>query len=167
MRWQTPIPFAIPRTTTQDDEYKGYHIPSGTVIIPNVWAMMLNPKVFPDQDKFKPERWIENPNLDHSPFGFGRRICPGRHLGWDSVFILTARLLWAYNITHSYKDGKRIEVDPWDIELTFTAAPGPFKASFQVRGSKRQEIIEREWQNVSKDSAQILKDVRRKSEDRS
>ncbi|GLA17049.1 hypothetical protein AnigIFM62618_004161 [Aspergillus niger] len=167
MRWQMPIPFAIPRTTTQDDEYKGYHIPSGTVIIPNVWAMMLNPEVFPDQDKFEPERWIENPNLDHSLFGFGRRICPGRHLGWDSVFILTARLLWAYNITHSYKDGKRIEVDPWDIELTFTAAPGPFKASFQVRGSKRQEIIEREWQNVSKDSAQILKDVRRKSEDRS
>ncbi|GKZ73713.1 hypothetical protein AnigIFM50267_010649 [Aspergillus niger] len=167
MRWQTPIPFAIPRTTTQDDEYKGYHIPSGTVIIPNVWAMMLNPEVFPDQDKFKPERWIENPNLDHSPFGFGRRICPGRHLGWDSVFILTARLLWAYNITHSYKDGKRIEIDPWDIELTFTAAPRPFKASFQVRGSKRQEIIEREWQNVSKDPARILEDIRRKSEDRS
>ncbi|PYH32034.1 cytochrome P450 [Aspergillus neoniger CBS 115656] len=150
MRWQPPTPFAIPHATTQDDEYMGYQIPRGTV--------------FPDPHKFKPERWIENPDLEHSPFGFGRRICPGRHLGWNSVFILMARLMWAYNITHSYKDGKRIEIDPWDIKLTFTAASKPFKASFEVREPKKQEIIEREWENATKDPVQIMEEIGRKTE---
>ncbi|PYH69405.1 cytochrome P450 [Aspergillus vadensis CBS 113365] len=163
MRWQPPTPFAIPHATTQDDEYMGYQIPSGTVIIPNIWVMSFDPKVFPDPHNFKPERWIDNPDLEHSPFGFGRRICPGRHLGWNSVFILMARLMWAYNITHSYKGGKRIEIDPWDIKLTFTAASRPFKASFEVREPKKQEIIEREWENATKDPVQILEEIGRKT----
>ncbi|PYI03548.1 cytochrome P450 [Aspergillus sclerotiicarbonarius CBS 121057] len=164
MRWQPPTPFGIPHATTEDDEYMGYHIPSGTVIIPNIWVMSFNPEIFPDPDEFKPERWIQNPELEHSPFGFGRRICPGRHLGWNSIFILMARLMWAYNITHAYKDGKRIEIDPWAIKLTFTAATVPFMASFQVRSPKKQEIIERDWENVCKDPAQILEQIRPKEE---
>ncbi|RAK84844.1 cytochrome P450 [Aspergillus costaricaensis CBS 115574] len=163
MRWQPPTPFAIPHATTQDDEYMGYQIPSGTVIIPNIWVMSFDPKIFPDPHKFKPERWIDNPDLEHSPFGFGRRICPGRHLGWNSIFILMARLMWAYNITHLYKDGKKIEIDPWDIKLTFTAASRPFKASFEVREPKKQEIIEREWENATKDPVQILGEIGRKT----
>jgi cytochrome P450 len=47
MRWQPPAPFAVPHATTQDDEYMGYHIPNGTVIIPNIWVMSFNPEVFP------------------------------------------------------------------------------------------------------------------------
>lgn len=31
-------------------------------------------------------------------FGFGRRICPGRHVADDIMFIFIAVLLWALNI---------------------------------------------------------------------
>ncbi|CRL22191.1 Cytochrome P450 [Penicillium camemberti] len=162
MRWQPPTPFAIPHATTQDDEYMGYHIPNGTVIIPNMWAMSFNPEIFPNPYEFKPDRWIENPKLEHSPFGFGRRICPGRHLGWNSIFILMARLMWAYDITHAYRDGKRVDIDPWDIEFSFTASSRPFEASFQVRSPEKQDIIESEWNVVCKDTVQILEDIRLK-----
>ncbi|KAJ5466235.1 cytochrome P450 [Penicillium desertorum] len=162
MRWQPPTPFAIPHATTQDDEYMGYRIPKGTVIIPNIWVMSFNPDIFPDPYEFKPERWIQNPNLEHSPFGFGRRICPGRHLGWNVIFILMARLMWAYNITHAYRDGKRNDINPWDIKLTFTASSRPFEASFQVRSPEKKKIIESEWQAVCKDTSQILEDIQPK-----
>ncbi|KAJ5969470.1 cytochrome P450 [Penicillium viridicatum] len=160
MRWQPPTPFAIPHATTENDEYMGYHIPKGTVIIPNIWVMSFNPEIFPDPHEFKPERWIHNPTLEHSPFGFGRRICPGQHLGWSSISILMARLMWAYNISYAYRDGKRIDIDPWDIKLSFTASSRPFDASFQIRSPEKQEIIEKEWKNVCKDTVQILEQIR-------
>ena len=36
LRWMNVLPFAIPHVTVEDDEYRGYFIPVGTVLIPNV-----------------------------------------------------------------------------------------------------------------------------------
>lgn len=32
---------AIPRLLTVDDEYKGYRLPAGSVVIPNAWYVIL------------------------------------------------------------------------------------------------------------------------------
>lgn len=77
LRWRPVIPGGIPHAVTEDDEYAGYHIPKGTVIIPNLWAMAMDPQVFEHPQEFSPERWIENPDMPLFPFGFGRRVCPG------------------------------------------------------------------------------------------
>lgn len=37
LRWEIVLPIGVPHMSTQDDEYKGYHIPAGTVVIPNSW----------------------------------------------------------------------------------------------------------------------------------
>lgn len=29
----------LPRANTEDDEYRGYHIPAGTMVLPNVWLV--------------------------------------------------------------------------------------------------------------------------------
>ncbi|KAJ5124289.1 cytochrome P450 [Penicillium bovifimosum] len=155
MRWQSPAPFALPHATTENDEYMGYHIPKGTIVIPNNWTISFDPEIFPDPYDFRPERWIQNLSLEHRPFGFGRRVCPGQHLAWSSISIIMARLVWAYDISYAYKDGKRVEIDPWDIKILFTASSMPFDASFKVRSAETQELIEREWENACKDTAQI------------
>jgi cytochrome P450 len=36
-RWNPPLPMAAPHFVTEDDEYKGYRIPKGSTIMPNVW----------------------------------------------------------------------------------------------------------------------------------
>lgn len=36
-RWRPVAPLAIPRGTDTEDVYKGYRIPAGSVILPNVW----------------------------------------------------------------------------------------------------------------------------------
>jgi cytochrome P450 len=60
--------------------------------------------MYPEPDVFKPERFI-NPNgsLREDPvltsaFGFGKRICPGRHLADATLFIVVASLLSVFNI---------------------------------------------------------------------
>lgn len=37
MRWHAIAPLGIPHRLVQDDEYRGYLIPKGTLVIPNIW----------------------------------------------------------------------------------------------------------------------------------
>lgn len=76
----------------------------------------LNEADFPEPHEFRPERFAEKREypgpFGHSAFGWGRRVCPGMHLGAASVSINIARILWAFDIQPAKdKDGKDIEVD--------------------------------------------------------
>ncbi len=62
-------------------------------------AILHDPATYPEPSKFKPERFL-NPAA-HAPlpdatFGFGRRICPGRSLALDTVWITMANMLAAF-----------------------------------------------------------------------
>lgn len=48
--------------------------------------------------------------LGHSAFGWGRRICPGMHLGAASVTLNIARILWGFEVNPE-KDEKGRDVD--------------------------------------------------------
>ena len=39
LRWRSVVPLSVPHVTTQEDEYKGYRIPKGSIVISNVWYM--------------------------------------------------------------------------------------------------------------------------------
>ncbi|KAI0668327.1 CyP450 monooxygenase [Trametes maxima] len=106
-RWHVVAPIALPHATLEDDEYKGYHIPKGAVVMPLLWAYSRDADVYPDPEVFKPERYLTpdgqpNPNV-RDPytfiFGFGRRVCPGRHLVDASVFLTCASILHMFTIT--------------------------------------------------------------------
>ena len=78
--------------------------------------MHLNEADFPDPHHFKPERFLDQRNypgaLGHSAFGWGRRICPGMHLGSASVSINIARILWGFNVKPVRDEkGRDIDVD--------------------------------------------------------
>ncbi|KAL4879979.1 cytochrome P450 [Aspergillus karnatakaensis] len=162
MRWQPPSPIALPHVNTEEDEYMGYRIPKGTSLIPNLWVMGTN---FPNPEQYRPERWLEDSQtategLDHSPFGFGRRLCPGRHVAFSSIATVIAQMLWGYNFSHRYRDGKKVEVDAWDLILTAVVNSAPYEASFQVRSPKHQEIIDREWTVNRERRDQILNELK-------
>jgi cytochrome P450 len=60
--------------------------------------------LYPEPDIFKPERFLnadgslrDDPILN-SAFGFGKRICPGRHFVDATLFIVVASLFSAFNI---------------------------------------------------------------------
>ncbi|CAE6492835.1 unnamed protein product [Rhizoctonia solani] len=73
LRWKLTLPLAVPHTCTQDDMYKGYYIPKGAIVIGNSWAISNNPAVYPDPDRFDPDRFLDPAVPDAPAFGYGRR----------------------------------------------------------------------------------------------
>ncbi|KAK7044190.1 hypothetical protein VNI00_007910 [Paramarasmius palmivorus] len=103
MRLHPVVPLGIPRRTAEDDEYMGNHIPKGTIIIPNVWSIALTPNCQYDPHEFIPERFLDSSAEIPDPFaylfGFGRRVCPGKVLGQNSIFIFIASILATFDIS--------------------------------------------------------------------
>jgi cytochrome P450 len=67
-------------------------------------AILHDLDVYPEPDSFKPERFI-NPDgsfrddpVVSTIFGFGKRICPGRHLADAMMFIVIASFLSVFDI---------------------------------------------------------------------
>ncbi|KAH7909629.1 cytochrome P450 [Hygrophoropsis aurantiaca] len=124
MRWQPIFPMGVVHATTSDDIYDGCFIPKGAMIFPNVWAMAHDESIFPNASEFKPERWLRSDGqlTDAEPpiftFGFGRRICPGRHLADASI--------WAaiiYCLT-TFQFGKVKDAHGKDIDFVPTYTSG-------------------------------------------
>lgn len=84
LRWHPVTPFAIYHLCTKEDVYEGYSIPKGSIMIPNLWAILQDKTIFgADTNHFRPERFMqEDGSAKDIPemvlaFGFGRRKCPG------------------------------------------------------------------------------------------
>ncbi|KAI0365185.1 CyP450 monooxygenase [Pilatotrama ljubarskyi] len=105
-RWHVVAPIGLARAALEDDEYNGYHIPRGTTVITNLWAYSRDPAIYPDPETFNPDRFLKDGKLNSDArdpysfiFGFGRRICPGRHLADASLFLTCAAILHVLSIT--------------------------------------------------------------------
>ncbi|KZP19015.1 cytochrome P450 [Athelia psychrophila] len=104
LRWEVVAPFAIPHMLTKDDEYRGFFIPAGTVVIPNSWAVLNDERTYPDPFTFNPDRFMTGGKLDPSvrdpeaAFGYGRRICPGRHMAQGTIWLNIACILTCFNM---------------------------------------------------------------------
>lgn len=69
-----------PRIATNEDlVYGQWTIPRGTPVMQSSYLLHTDPDVFPDPFAFRPERWIENPDLKRHLFAFSRggRGCLG------------------------------------------------------------------------------------------
>ncbi|KAK2861446.1 hypothetical protein FQN49_004189 [Arthroderma sp. PD_2] len=156
-RWRPLILEGVAHASTKDDEYMGYRIPRGAVVTANHWSLDMDEEVFPEPEEFKPERWLNNPNLPQSTFGFGRRVCTGQNVARNSVFIIGARILWGYDISHAYEeDGTRIEIDSWSMTQNISTNPTPFTPCFRVRGPQQKITIDSAWADAEKDPDSIL-----------
>ncbi|KAG2018325.1 cytochrome P450 [Coprinopsis cinerea AmutBmut pab1-1] len=105
LRMHQTTPMALPHSAATDDIYDGYFIPKGTVVLGNAWQILHDPEVFDEPFAFKPERYIKDGKIDHTvvdataaAFGYGRRICPGRHMAMDTLFYTIACTLAMFDI---------------------------------------------------------------------
>ncbi|KAI0315374.1 CyP450 monooxygenase [Amylostereum chailletii] len=112
LRWHPGAPMVLPRRLTQDDVYEGYFIPEGSVILGNIWAILHDEVAFPEPEKFKPERYLDpETKSPDAVFGFGRRVCPGRHMAHASLWISIASILATFDVCHAVDElGQKVEV---------------------------------------------------------
>ena len=124
LRWRPAVRLGLPHVAAEDDWYEGMFIPKGATCMANIWHCNHDRSVFGDTaDEFKPERHLgdngellpgpqETNQEGHVSFGFGRRVCVGRNLANDSLFIHTARILWAATLTCVRdENGKELPLD--------------------------------------------------------
>ena len=115
-RWHTPLPISIPKALTEDDVYKGYHMPKGATVMENVWAVFHDPSEYPEPHIFNPERFLKDRKLDRSVrdpedrvFGSSRRICPGKHFADRALFLRVSTILATFNIEPGVNDKGEVE----------------------------------------------------------
>ena len=119
LRWSLTVPFGVSHASIADDWYEGMFIPKGTVCLQNMRLINSEPDVFgSDAADYNPDRYLDKDRqvkvLDgredgHMSFGFGRRICPGRHVAEGTFMIDIATLLWSMRFERP--EGARGELD--------------------------------------------------------
>ncbi|KAL9710038.1 hypothetical protein Ac2012v2_007100 [Leucoagaricus gongylophorus] len=149
LRWSPIAPICIPHMSTEEDVYEGYQIPKGAVVIPNAWAMLHDPEMYQDPSAFIPERFLhKDGTLDTElakdvelGFGFGRRICPGRHLGSSIVWLAAVSILTTCKILKAKDEDGNIIEPGMELESAITADPKPFKCNIKPRSAETAELI--------------------------
>lgn len=150
LRWMPAAPTGVPHATLEEDEYRGWRIPKGAIVIPNAWGMQRDETIYSNPSKFSPERFLGNGLRAAEPepiaaFGFGRRVCPGRFLALTTLWLEVACLLAAFNFEPA-KDssGKPIDVRYAEEPIPlFVVQCRPFPCSITPR-SKHVETVVRE-----------------------
>ncbi|KAI1792486.1 cytochrome P450 [Ganoderma leucocontextum] len=167
MRWHSALPVGLSHANVSDDEFRGYFIPAGTVLIPNTWACMNDPEVYKDPDVFRPERFIRDGRLDTSArdpaafvFGYGRRhvvpqhpyfhayeahvisrICPGRYFAEATLFINVACVLHVFDIGPPLgEDGRPIKIEHVQTD-TLVSYPEDCRCTIKPRSAMAESLI--------------------------
>ncbi|CAN9182619.1 unnamed protein product [Alternaria alternata] len=159
-RWRHPQQAGIPHATTHEDYYQGYLIPKGSVVIPVFSAMRHNEDLFDKPAEFRPERWMGKSQSQFNNFGYGRRICPGRHIARNSASIVVARLLWAFNIRTP--SGEKLVVEESMFTTGFVSAPKPFACIFEPRSETHVRVIQESFDKVDKNLTSLLNEAHEK-----
>ncbi|CAL5047353.1 unnamed protein product [Urochloa decumbens] len=101
-RLHPPAPLLLPRQADTTTTVMGYTIPKGARVHVNIWAMGRDKNIWPEPEKFMPERFLDRAvdirggDFELIPFGSGRRICPGMTLAIRMVHSVLASLLNQY-----------------------------------------------------------------------
>ncbi|EHK24794.1 uncharacterized protein TRIVIDRAFT_190045 [Trichoderma virens Gv29-8] len=144
IRWYSVVPISTPHLADEEITYGGYRIPKGSYLLPSIWWFNHDPQTYPDPFSFSPERFLE-PRNEPDPnevFGWGRRICPGRYISDDNLFITIVRLLATFNISKAVDEQGR-QMEP-NVEYTpgLISRPVSFPFSITVRSSEHAELID-------------------------
>ncbi|KAF9260456.1 cytochrome P450 [Marasmius fiardii PR-910] len=141
-RWKPVSPLAVAHGSMNDDIYEGHLIPGGSIIIPNTWAVLYDESLYgPNTETFNPDRFMKQdgkelpPDPEQIAFGFGRRLCPGRYVALNSLWLAMTYVLATFTIAKEL-DSEGKEIDP-SVEQTngSVSHPLPFKCRFIPRSS--------------------------------
>ncbi|XP_029161083.1 probable cytochrome P450 305a1 [Nylanderia fulva] len=96
-------PVIGPRRVLDDTTLEGYTIPKNSTVLINIHSISMDEELFPDPESFKPERHLDENGAcrkveNFTPFGKGKRRCPGEALAKSALFLLLVGVLQKYNL---------------------------------------------------------------------
>jgi cytochrome P450 family 135 len=74
-----PVISLVNRTLKAPMEFGGYELPAGVKVVPSIYLVHRRPDVYPEPERFLPERFLSRPPGTYTwiPFGGGIRRCLG------------------------------------------------------------------------------------------
>ncbi|MEG3976722.1 cytochrome P450 [Microcoleus sp. herbarium8] len=92
--------FTFPRIVESPIELMGYQLEPGTLLRVNICATHQREDLYPEPDKFKPERFLERKfsAYEFLPFGGGTRSCIGAALALFEMKLILATILSRYQL---------------------------------------------------------------------
>ncbi|KAI4322896.1 hypothetical protein L6164_022547 [Bauhinia variegata] len=110
----------VPHVSSKDCTVSGYHVPKGTMLMVNLWALHRDPKNWVEPTRFMPERFEKNNGqgaggeaYNMVPFGAGRRQCPGANLAQRIMAFTLGSLIQCFEWKKPNED-KQLNMDEGD-----------------------------------------------------
>lgn len=107
-----PVVFDVGRILTRPVELAGYRLPAGVMVAPGVGLVHADPALYPDPDRFDPDRMI-GATLSPTtwlPFGGGNRRCLGATFALTEMRVVLREILLAVELDTTTARGERQHV---------------------------------------------------------
>lgn len=101
MRCYPPVISFTTRLATETVVIDGLVIPQGVKVICNNWLMHRSPQLWPEPEKFDPDRFAKDKTIHpcaFAPFGLGERRCLGYQLTLHEMKLILCNLLLRYKV---------------------------------------------------------------------
>ncbi|CAL1535290.1 unnamed protein product [Lymnaea stagnalis] len=133
-------PFSLPHATTEPVKVGDYVVPSGTLVIPNLNSVHLDPELWENPNEFKPSRFLNGAgevvrDTEILPFFQGPRMCPGRGLARLELFLFLTSIVQHFQLLPSESEG----LPRLDGHVGITYVPFPHRIRFVKRTLRGEE----------------------------
>jgi cytochrome P450 len=132
LRLYPAAPLLAPHESSTDCNLHGYHIPAGTMLVANAYAIHRDPSLWDDPEEFRPERFDTNRDGQQGmmlPFGMGRRRCPGESLALKTMGLVLGTLIQCFDwcrVAGEGDEGKyggEVDMTPASAKILYKAIP--------------------------------------------
>ncbi|HET7484841.1 MAG TPA: cytochrome P450 [Solirubrobacterales bacterium] len=105
-----PVISVVLRKLTEPVEIGGYELPAGVSVAPCVYLAHRNPEVYPEPERFLPERFLDNPPGTYTwiPFGGGVRRCLGAAFAQFEMAVVLRELVRRHEIRPAKPKSERV-----------------------------------------------------------
>ncbi len=105
-----PVISIVLRKLTEPVEIGGYELPAGVSVAPCVYLAHRNPEVYPEPERFRPERFLDNPPGTYTwiPFGGGVRRCLGASFAQFEMAVVLKELVRRHEIRPANPKPERV-----------------------------------------------------------
>ncbi|BBZ62605.1 cytochrome P450 [Mycolicibacterium monacense] len=107
-----PVVFDVGRVLTEPTEVAGYRLPAGVMVVPGIGLVHDDPAVYPEPDRFDPDRMLGASLTPTTwlPFGGGNRRCLGATFAMVEMRVVLREILRRAELCTTTAPGERRRV---------------------------------------------------------